>query len=63
MREKVNMRETKLMKLMKKNNFNEKQQVIFEQILKYAKLQYDGSQEDVKSFIKNKIDEVAGYED
>ena len=59
----MNMRETKLMKLMKKNNFNEKQQVIFEQILKYAKLQYDGSQEDVKSFIKNKIDEVAGYED
>ena len=51
------------MKLMKKNNFNEKKQVIFEQILKYAKLQYDGSQEDVKSFIKNKIDEVAGYED
>ena len=57
------MKETKLTKLMKKNNLSEDEQIVFERIMKLAKMQYEGSQEDVKNSIKSNIDKVVEHED
>ena len=57
------MKETTLKTLMKKNNLTKREQEIFENVMKLAKLQYDGSSEDVKNSIKSNIDKVVENED
>lgn len=47
---------------MKKNNLNEDEQIVFEKIMKLAKMQYEGSQDDVKNSIKTNIDKVIEHE-
>lgn len=56
------MEEKNLKTLMKKNNFSKDEEESFENIMKLAKLQYDGSYDDVKNEIKKQIDKVTKNE-
>ncbi len=56
------MGEKNLTTLMKNNNFTKAEQESFEKIMKLAKLQYDGSSDDVKNDIKRQVDKVINDE-
>lgn len=56
------MGEKNLTTLMKNNNFTKAEQESFEKIVKLAKLQYDGSSDDVKNDIKRQVDKVINDE-
>ena len=56
------MEEKNLTKLMKLNNFTKKEEESFINIMKLAKLQYDGSYDNVKNDIKKQVDKVTENE-